>query len=439
VETQPQKSLSFFDSVCIIVGIIIGAGIYETSPLVAGCMGSSWPTMWIWLLGGLVALAGAVNYAELATAYPRQGGDYVYLSRAFGNGTGFLFGWTQLVIIRPGDIALMAFIFGRYASTLYAFSFSRVIYAGGAIVILSFINILGVHQSKWLQNLLTVVKVIGLGAIIVIGFLSPAQTMNESVTAGTGERAIPLALILVLYTFGGWNEMAYVAAEVKRPDRNITRALLLAATLVTVIYLLVNGAFLNAMGYSQMTTSQAAATDTITAVFGQYAGRSISILICLSTLGAVNGLIFTGARISYALGSEHRLFGILGRWHGQLGTPVWALVMQAGLALGITLLAGSFLDTILYTAPVVWLFFLATCISVWILRVKDVQTVRPFKVPLFPLPVLLFGAVCLFMLYSSILYAVRNKPVGFCIASGCLLLGAVVYVAIRHFESSKRK
>ncbi|MEN8127109.1 MAG: amino acid permease [Planctomycetota bacterium] len=430
---QPQKTLSVFDSVCIIVGIIIGAGIYETAPLVAASMGAAPATLAIWLVGGLIALAGALNYSELATAYPTSGGDYVYLTRAFGKGTGFLFGWTQLVIIRPGDIALMAFVFGRYASALYPFASGKIIYAAGAIVVLSFINILGVRQSKWTQNLLTVIKVVGLLAVIAAGLLSPHPNpaqQPESQAQGL-PTAVPLALILVLYTFGGWNEMAYVAAEVKNPHRNISRALILAAVSVTVLYLLANGAFLNALGHADMAASQAVAADAITGVFSRHAGRFISILICISALGAVNGLIFTGSRISYALGTEHTLFSRLGRWHDRLGTPIWALVLQAAIALSITLFAGSFLNTILYTAPVVWLFFLGTCLSVWVLRRKDSQTSRPFKVPLYPVPTLLFAAACVFMLYSSAAYAIRQKPVGFCIITACLLMGAVVYAASR--------
>ncbi|MHC4258433.1 MAG: APC family permease, partial [Planctomycetota bacterium] len=290
---QPQKMLSVFDSVCIIVGIIIGAGIYETAPLIASCMGTGLATLAIWLLGGLIALAGALNYSELATTYPHQGGDFVYLTRAFGRPMGFLFGWTQLVIIRPGDIALMAFIFGRYGSTLYSFPSSKIIYAVGAIVVLSLINMLSVRNSKWTQNALTVIKIVGLGGLITAGLLSPYEGPAEQPAAEAG--AIPLALILVLYTFGGWNEMAYVAAEVKQPQRNISRALLLGTLVVTILYLLVNGAFLNALGYSRMAVSEAVATETIAGVFSQNAGRFISILICISTLGAVNGLIFTGA------------------------------------------------------------------------------------------------------------------------------------------------
>ncbi|MHC4386187.1 MAG: APC family permease [Planctomycetota bacterium] len=423
----PQKTLSVFDSVCIIVGIIIGAGIYETAPLVAGSMGSGSGTLAIWLIGGLIALAGALNYSELATAYPRQGGDYVYLTRAFGRRTGFLFGWTQLAIIRPGDIALMAFVFGRYASALYPFGSSMVIYAAGAIVILSVINILGIRQTKRTQNLLTVVKVLGLLAVIAAGLLSPHHGPAEQLTTATGDKAIPLALILVLFTFGGWNEMAYVAAEVKNPHRNISRALIFGTVAVTVLYLLANGAFLNALGYAKMTASEAVAADSLAVTLPDIASRLISILICISALGAVNGLIFTGARISYALGTEHALFKSLGRWHGRLGTPISALLLQGIIGLMIILFAGSFLDTIFYTAPVVWLFFLATCISVWQLRKKEPQTPRPFKVPLFPLPTLVFGAACIFMLYSSARYALAQKPVGFCIVAGCLIIGAIVY------------
>ncbi|MHC4782338.1 MAG: APC family permease [Planctomycetota bacterium] len=425
VTPQPQKMLSVFDSVCIIVGIIIGAGIYETAPLIASCMGTGSATLVIWLIGGLIALAGALNYSELATTYPRQGGDYVYLTRAFGRSTGFLFGWTQLVIIRPGDIALMAFIFGRYGSTLYSFAYSKIIYAVSAIVVLSAINILGVRQSKWTQNALTVIKVVGLGVLITAGLLAPYEGAVEQPETQSG--AMPLALILVLYTFGGWNEMAYVAAEVKHPQRNISRALVLGTLVVTVLYLLANGAFLNSLGYSRMAASQAVATETIAGVFSKNAGRFISILICISTLGAVNGLIFTGARISYALGSEHKFFGLLGRWHGRLGTPIWALVLQGGLALAIIGFAGSFMDTILYTAPVVWVFFLGTCLSVWILRRKEPHAERGFKVPLYPVPTLVFGAACVFMLYSSVVYAIRQRPTGFCIAVGCFVLGGIVY------------
>jgi APA family basic amino acid/polyamine antiporter len=422
----PKKELSLFDSTCIIVGIIIGAGIYETAPTVAASMGSSLNTMAIWLAGGLLALTGALCYAELATAYPHEGGDYVYLSRAYGRAAGYLFGFSQLIIIRPGDIALMAFIFARYAKTIFYFPYAQLIYAASAVTVLTLINILGVKQGKWTQNILTVIKAAGLLAIIIAALFAPTQTTNNE-PAEITMPGIQLALILVLFTYGGWNEMAYVAAEVKKPKRNIVRALILGTAGVTILYLLVNSAFLYTLGFSKMIASGAVAVDALATVSPKIAPKLISILICISTLGAVNGLIFTGARVSYAMGTEHLAFKKLGKWSPRFGTPDWALSLQGFLSLCIVLIAGSFIDTILYTAPVVWLFFLATALSVFILRKKEPHIPRPFKISFYPATTILFCASCIFMLYNCISYALSNKPVGLIIAIAALAAGIVLY------------
>ncbi len=375
-----------------------------------------------------MALTGALCYAELATTYPREGGDYVYLTRAYGRWTGYLFGWSQLAIVRPGDIALMAFIFARYAQTLFApVADSRLLYAGAAIVVLTGINIIGVTAGKWTQNLLTVAKVLGLVAISVAGLMAPEPAPALSQAQGFTWGGLELALILVLFTFGGWNEMAYVAAEVKRPHQNIWRALVIGTVAVTVLYLLINGAFLSALGLVPMSKSSAVAVDMVGKVFPQAASRIIAVLICLSALGAVNGLIFTGARISYALGADHRSFRPLGTWSRHLGTPVWALVVQGGLSLAIVLVAGSFIDTILYTAPVVWVFFLATALSVFVLRRQEPHQPRPYKVSGYPVVPLIFTACCLFMLYSSASYALAHTPLGLLILLGVLLVGSIIY------------
>jgi len=438
--TVPRKELSLFDSTCIIVGIIIGAGIYETAPTVAGCMGGWASLLGIWLLGGLLALAGALCYAELATAWPQAGGDYVYLSRAYGSWAGYLFGWSQLVIIRPGDIALMAFVFARYAQTLYApFENGRPLYAAAAVVVLTAINILGIREGKWTQNLLTVLKALGLIAIIVAGLMAPGRPPAPDEPAAFTTGGLKLALILVLFTFGGWNEMAYVAGEVKRPQRNIVRALVLGTTGVTALYLLANGAFLHALGFAKMAASQAVAVDALATVFPETAGKAISILICISTLGAVNGLVLTGARISYAMGTGHATFRALGRWNPRFSGPVRALVVQGCLSLAIVLLAGSFIDTILYTAPVVWVFFLATGLSVFVLRRKDPGTPRPYRVTGYPVTLIIFCACCVFMVYSSMSYALANRPVGLLALSGVLLAGVLVYLFVDVRRSAQRQ
>ncbi|MCK4563134.1 MAG: amino acid permease [Verrucomicrobia bacterium] len=426
MKRAPAKALSLFDSTCIIVGIIIGAGIYETTPTVAACMGGWGGVMGVWLVGGLLALCGALCYAELATAYPHQGGDYVYLNRAYGPWAGFLFGWSQLAIIRPGDIALMAFVFARYAATLYApFPGIGTFYAAGAVVALTAINMLGVRESKWTQDVLTVIKIAGLLFIVVAGLLAPGVREVPRLGGFSGD-GLRLAMILVLFTYGGWNEMAYVAAEIKNPQKNILRSLVLGTVAVAVLYLLINGAFLHALGFEGMAASEAVAVDAVATVMPESATKWIGIIICISALGAVNGLVFTGARISYAMGTGHRVFQTLGKWHPRFGTPVAALVVQGALSLGIVLLAGSFIDTILYSAPAVWLFFLATGLALFRLRKKDAATPRPYKVWAYPFIPTLFCAACAFMLFSSATYAFSENPVGLLVLWSVMLSGMVL-------------
>jgi basic amino acid/polyamine antiporter, APA family len=424
----PRKELSLFDSICIIVGIIIGAGIYEITPTVAACMGGWVGILGIWLAGGLLALAGAICYAELATAYPHDGGDYIYQTRAYGSWVGYLFGWSQLAIIRPGDIALMAFVFARYAVTIYApYQNMLPVYATMAVVILTLINILGVKQGKWTQNLLTVLKSIGILGIVAAGFLAPTPQIMPAETSGITPDGFKLALILVLFAFGGWNEMAYVAAEVKQPKYNIVRSLVIGTVLVIALYMLINGSFLHALGQAGMSSSKAIAVDTFAVIAPGMAAKIISIIICISALGAVNGLILTGARISYALGAEHRSFRVLGTWSERFGTPVISLIVQGCISLAILFLAGSFIDTILYSAPVVWLFFLGTGIAVFVLRRKEPQIERPYKISGFPLPALIFCAASAFMFYSSFTYALAMKPIGLIIVLCVVVAGVLVY------------
>lgn len=428
----PRQSLTLFDSTCLIVGIIIGVGVYQMAPDIARGVGGPAGLFALWLAGGLLSLCGALCYAELATAYPQEGGDYVYLSRAYGSWAGFLFGWAQLAIVRPGDIVVLAFAFATYARTLWdpfagsAFPWTQHVYAIAAVVALTTINVLGVREGKWTQNLLTVIKALGLLLIVAVAaFAGPAAPV-----AAVGEIPLSLAFIFVLFTYGGWNEMAYVAAEVKNPGRNIVRALVLGTLAVTLLYLLVNGAFLAALGFDGLRGSEAVAADTINRVWPDAGGRLIALLVCLSALGAVNGLIFTGARISYAVGAERRGFGWLGKWHPRLGTPANALLLQGVIACVLVVALGTFVQAVLYTAAVVYSFYLATSLAVIVLRRREPQVVRPFRTRGYPLTPIVFAAVCAFLIYSAVTY----KP---WVAGGAvvlLLLGLPL-----HRRSAKRK
>ncbi len=426
MNTVPGKSLTLFDCICIIVGIIIGVGIYETSPTVAGCMGGAVGTLAIWLAGGLLALCGALCYSELASTYPSQGGDVVYLSRAYGPWAGFLFGWSQMLVIRPADIALMAYIFARYAATLHAPVPHPVpLYAALAVVGLTVINMLGIRQGRWTQNVLTTIKVAAVLLIVGIGLSAPG---GERINAGgeTTLSGVKLGLILVFYTYGGWHELAYVAAEIRNPGKNIVRAVVLGTLTVTALYLLINASFLHALGYTAMADSESVATDAVATALPAYAGRLIAVIICISALGTMNGMIFTGSRISYALGQQHPLFKRLGRWHPRFEIPMSALMLQGGLSLGIVLLAGSFIDTILYSAPAVWLFFLGTGISLFVLRRKEPECTRPFRVAGYPVVPIIFCLTCTFMFYASISYAIQQRPVGLIVLVCMLLTGIFV-------------
>jgi amino acid transporter len=459
--TAPKRQLSVFDSTCIIVGIIVGAAIFRSAPDIAGAMGSATGTMVIWLIGGLLALAMVLSYAELAIAYPREGGDYVYLGRAYGGWAGFLFAWAQMTILRPGDIAMMAFVFSDYAGGLFGeFSHASRIYAAAAVGVFTVINILGVKGGKWTQNVLTVVKAAGLVAILVVGLLAPgassqpaasqpatsqaaitqpAATQPATSQAAATQRTddeeggltlggLKLALILVLFTFGGWNEMGYVAAEVRNPRRNILRALVLGTVAVAVLYLLVNAAYLSALGHAKMSASKAVAIDTVATVFPNVAGSAVGALVCISALGAINGLTFAGARITYAMGAEHRPFRRLGTWSGRLGTPVPALLLQGCISIAIILILGGFVETIIYTASVFWLFLLGTAVAVFVLRRREPNVERPYKALGYPITPIIFVGLCLFMVYCTVTFAWQFIPRALIVAEAILLIGAVIYI-----------
>jgi len=415
----PRRVLSLFDTTNLIVGIIVGAGIFVAAPVVARGIGSGVGVLAIWFVGGLLSFCGAVGYAELATTYPEQGGDYVYLTKAYGRWAGFLFGWLQTLVVRPGDIAVMAFVFATYAENLVGHQWiGKPVLAAAAVAVLTAVNVAGVRSGVRTQNVLTVAKVIGVSLVIVVAVLGPGAEAAP-VEELTPEQPVPLAiaLVLVLFSFGGWNETAFVAAEVREPRRNIVRAMVLGMAVVTVIYLAVNASFLHVLGFHGLASSEAVAAETVASVFPKAAASMVSALICLCALGAVNGLVFAGARIAYAVGRDHRLFGALGRWSERTGTPVRALILQGSLSVVLILVLGSFIDTVMYTAAAVYLFYLATSVAVIVLRFRDRSALRAYKATGYPVTTVVFCLVCLFLIAASVQY----RP-WIAVAAGLLIL-----------------
>ena len=437
--SAPRRHLTLFDSTSIIVGIIIGATIYESSPFIAGNVASIWSLLGAWLLGGLLSLLGALCYAELATAFPRQGGDFIYLSKAFGRPLGFLFAWCQLWVVRPGSIGAMAYVFARYADQLVPLgsgedrSAALLSYAVGSVVVLSVVNILGVQTGKWTQNVLTTAKVAGLSLVAIVGLLFTSPQAAAVKPSEGGSASFGLAMILILFAYGGWNEMAYVGAEVRDPRKNILRALILGTVAVAAIYLVVMLAFLHAMGgLAGLQQAKAVAADVFSLGFGPWGGKFISLLIAVSALGAINGQVFTGARIYYAMGQEHRMYGVLGRWSPLLGTPVWSLLVQGAITLAVVVGFGwagahkGFEKMVIFTTPVFWFFLVLVGISLFVLRRREPESPEPYRVPLYPIVPIVFCLSSLYMAYSGVRYAIDNKSPEAFWSIGLLLVGVVL-------------
>ncbi len=415
---QPRPTLTVFDAVAMIVGIVIGVGIFKAPAIVAGNVSGETAFIALWVIGGVISLIGALCYAELGSAHPNAGGEYYFLSKAYGDWLGFLFAWARMTVIQTGAIAAIAFVFGDYASTLLPLgSKSSAIYAGLAVIAITALNIAGTSQSKWVQNALTIALAVTILAVVIGGLsatAAPAAAAPSAAPAQSGPWFSGLALIFVLLTYGGWNEAAYLTAEMRDTRRNIVRALVIGIVVITVLYLLLNLAYLNALGLEGMRSSKAVASDLMKATWGDGGAWLLGIVVVSAALSTLNATVFTGARTNYALGRDFIIFRALGRWNEKSSSPVNALLLQGAIAIALVALASltpdGFQTMVAYTAPAFWLFFLLTGASLFLLRRQAPVNADPFRVPLFPLTPILFCAACAWMLYSSFNYAMSLDP-----------------------------
>lgn len=413
----PKPSITLIDAIALIVGLVIGAGIFETPALVAANTGTVGGVIGVWLMGGVVSLLGALCYAELATTYPHVGGNYYYLKRAFGQPIAVLFAWARMTVIQTGSIALLAFVFGDYASQLLPLGgYSPAIYAAVAIALLTMLNIIGLRQSKSVQNGLAVILVLGLLLVIVVGLASSLPPVGPLSSDASPTSSWGLALVFVLLSYGGWNEAAYISAEIHNPQRNIVRSFLWSIGIITGLYLLINLAYLRGLGIAGMADSQAVASDLLRRVLGEPGAAFVSLLVVIATLGSINASIFTGARSSFALGQDRSAFRWLARWHPHPSSPTTAYLLQGAIALTLiglgTFTRKGFETMVDYTAPIFWFFFLISTLSLIVLRIREPDRLRPFSVPLYPIVPIVFCAICGYLLYSSLVYTGIGAIVG---------------------------
>ncbi len=429
IEGAPARILGTRDAVGIIVGLVIGAGIFRLPSLVAGNSVDEFMFYAVWVVGGLISLVGALCYCELASTYPSAGGDYHFLQRAFGRSMSFLFAWARIAVITTGSIAILGFTFGDYASNLLSLGpNSSAIWAALAVLVLSGVNLVGTLQSKSTQNLLTTLEVLGVVAVIATGVLlvapAPAPAAAAPVTPGAWAAGAPMAMLFVLFTYGGWNDGAYISAEL-RDRRNIVTALVVSLAIVTILYLAINFAYVRSLGLQGVAKSQTVAADVLRMQFGETGSKLISLIVAVSALTSINATIMVGARSNYALGRDWATFSWLGHWHAPTDAPRNALLVQC-IGAVVLVVAGAFTDKIEsiinYTMPVFWFFVMLVGIGLIVLRIRDPRTVRPFKVPLYPLTPLLFVATCAYLLYSSLAYVKSGAWVG----AGVLAVGVVL-------------
>ncbi|WP_205750282.1 APC family permease [Diaphorobacter sp. HDW4B] len=434
---QPQPALNLRHAVAIIVGIVIGAGIFKSPSLVAQFSGSASAMMWAWLLGGAISLLGALCYAELAAAWPHAGGDYHFLLRAYGRRVAFLFAWARFSVITTGSIALLGFVFGDYMSALLPLGteHSSAIWGALALVVLTWLNLRGLQASASTQSWLTLAEVLGLVLVIVAAlWLSSGNGSGggdlrvvESVqTAGSGSSMWGLAMVFVLLTYGGWNEAAYLSAEMRGSRKRMLHALVISIGLITLLYVGVNWAYLSGLGLAGMAESQAVAADLLARAFGPAGQWVMALMVAVAAITSMNATMIVGARTNFAVGRDWSALAFLGRWQQARGVPSVALYAQSICALLLIVLGdhmrSGFQTMVDFTAPVFWLFFLLSTLALIVLRVREPHAERPFHVPFYPVVPLLFAGVCGYMLWSSLAYVRTGALVGV----GVLALGAAL-------------
>ncbi|HEU4441961.1 MAG TPA: APC family permease [Burkholderiales bacterium] len=427
-KVAPKQLLSVGDGIFLTVGMIVGALIFKAPSTVAGATSGTGEFLLAWVLGGVVSLCGALVYAELASRHPDTGGEYMFLRRGFGPGMAFVFAWARMTVIQTGAIAAVAFVFGDYASEIIRLEGknSSAIWAAIAVIGLTLLNLAGTLQSKTLQKVMEIALIAGLVAFAVAGLVA-GGTPKPAGGGGGSLGQFGFAMIFVLLAFGGWNEAAYLAGEVRDGGRNMRRILVWGVLSVTALYLLVNLAYLAVLGHGGIKDSKAVAADVMRVIAGDRGAVLLAILVCVSVLTTMNAAIFTGARTNYALGRDFPFFGRLGAWRESGSTPANALILQGVIALFLVAASATtpdgFSAMVAYTSPVFWTFFLLTALTLFVFRRRE-ETIPAFRVPLYPVVPIAFCLACVWMLWSSINY------VRFAVQFGVPVLAGLVIMAL---------
>ena len=403
-ETGLVRALGLGDSVALIMGIMIGSGIFLMAGSIAMQLESLPMVMAVWAFGGLLSLCGAVALSELGAALPAAGGLYVYLARAYGPATGFVYGWSAISLIHAGSLATLAAAIGLYAAPILGLSAGvQKILQLGCLAFFVVINSLGVSVGKWVQNALTITKVAGISIMAVLLYYhgNPAMLLERSAPSG-GATVISfgIALVAVLWAYDGWHFVSFAAGEVKQPSRTIPRSLIIGTALVFAIYLAVNLAYYAVLPAAEIRGSDRVAALAVQQAVGPGASVLISTLIIISILGTINGITFGAARVSYAMAKDGLFFRSFARVHPLFRTPVISTIAQGAFAAVFTLV-GTFQQ--LFTSYIFtsWIFYGLAVAAVIVLRRREPELERPYRCPWYPVTPIFFVVATIGIVIST--------------------------------------
>ncbi|MEN8154547.1 MAG: amino acid permease [Acidobacteriota bacterium] len=461
-ENSLKRSLNLFDSSMIMVGIVLGSGIFLTTGIMAKALPSSTLILLAWIAGGLITLAGAMTYAELGALFPEAGGQYVYLREAFGPVISFLFGWMMLLIYLTGSVAGMAVAFAEYTGyffpglslnkiilltelNLFNMNFHVSISAGqivaiGLIIFLSIISALGTGLGKIVQNIFTTLKIILVSGIIILGFLlgkgSPVDlSVNPSMLSiGQLISGFSLALIAVFWAFDGWNNINFVGGEIKNPTRNLPLTLIWGTVFITVVYVLINYLYLYALPLNEISGVVRIAEKAAASLFGGTTSAIITAAILISIFGSLNGSILTGPRVYFAMANDGLFFKRVARIHPKYKTPTFSIFIQALLACLLTL-TGTFEQLLTFVMFIAIVFWIAAAFAVFTLRKKFPDISRPYKVWGYPYVPVFFILALLVVLGNTII----EKPVESLAGLAITISGLPVYFLWKKRPSSNNR
>ena len=438
-----DRQLGLFDSTMMVVGIVIGSGIFMTTGLMADALPSASLILIVWLLGGLQMLAGALTYAELGAAMPKAGGQYVYLREAYGSLPAFLFGWVAFIAYLTGTNAAIAVAVAEHLGSFYpsisthniviGFDYFSIsggqIFAISLILILSFINYLGILFGKWIQNVFTILKIGSILFFALAGlFISTGNHIDFSInptsmSIGSILTGMGIALVAVTWTVGGWEYVTFAAGEIKNPKKNLPLALIIGTVVIFVLYIIINIAYLKVLPMDSLIGELKVGEATAKSLYGPGIAGAFVVVVIISMFGSLNGNILVGPRISYAMAKDELFFSKAADVHPKFHTPGNAIMIQ-GFWAAVLVLSGTFEEIITLVVFVNFMMWIAASSTVFVLRKKQPELERPYKVWGYPY------VPAFFIIFSSaiLINTFFESPQQSLMGIGLTLLGIPAYL-----------